>query len=573
MNMYYRLIQSFRQKILWRQALTSSVLLCLLLAGYLLLAEYAGGFVADYTGRLWLEGLLALYTYGLAYVLLRPSRWRGFLAAVPLLLLYLTSDIFYLAFGKVFRMINLSELPELFEILPLSYSLPLSILLLLPAVLLLVHIKWRPNRHCLIVASPLLAILLLFYSAPGAVATMLESAGSLPVKYSDAKSVERNGRLTMMLYREAQRLKALDDLAPYRDRSNYEQQVRSRLQALQPSLDKRNVHLIVLESFIDPRLFHKLSFSSLPVHADFEKLFGEQLGLSISPVFGGATAQAEFEILCGVPALERLSSVEFNVFNGSAAHCLPGQLTGLGYLSSASNTYKPDFFNAAAGYLGAGFSVSHFPKEFSPTAETYLEFGDPGVEEYLFDKNLFDQNLAYVKKHLREQQKKPLFNYLLTIYGHTPHILDPASRPEQIELRSSYPDDHLSRATNQFYYRTEAIASYVNSLISVDPESLIILISDHVPPLRNGPNTYEALDYLGGIESAYYHNRLAIIDRGQPRVWPVIHHYEIPALVLNYLSEGVYCQTQACSFMPGGDSTSEDERINAYLRLMAHASE
>jgi phosphoglycerol transferase MdoB-like AlkP superfamily enzyme len=571
--MYHRLIMRLQQNTLWRLPVLSSVLLFLFLAGYLLLAESLGGFVASYTGQLWLEGLFILYIYSFSYIVLRPSRWRGLLAMIPLLLLYLTSDIFYLAFGKVFRLVNLHELPELIEVLPLSYSLPLSLLLLLVIVVLSVQIVWRPERHALYAASPLLLILLVLYSFPGAVALMIEGAGSEPVKYSDAKSVERNGRLTMMLYREAQRLKTLDDLAPYRNRDDYEQRINKKLQALQPYLATRNVHIIVLESFLDPRLFSKLGFSTSPVHPEFEKLFGEQLGLSLSPVFGGATAQAEFEVLCGVPALERLSSVEFNVFNGSAAYCLPGQLVSMGYHSSASNTYKPNFFNAAAGYAGAGFSVSHFPKEFSHDTESYLEFGDPGVEEYIFDQDLFEQNLGYVEKYLRENPEKPLFNYLMTIYGHLPHILDPDSRPEKIELHSDYPDDHLTRSTNQFYYRTEAIANYVNSLISLDPESLIILISDHVPPLRNGPNTYEALAYLDGVENANYHNRLAIIDRGQPRVWPVIHHYEIPALVLNYLSEGAYCHTQGCSFTGNGDTTSQNEWLNAYLVLMAHASE
>ena len=148
--MFHRLIMLFQQQSYWRLALVRTVLLFLLLTCYLLLAEYLGGFVANYTQQLWLEGLLALYMYVLGYVVLRPSRWRSYLAAVPLLLFYLTSDIFYLAFGKVFRLVNLNELPELFQILPLSYSLPLSILLLLPMVVLSVHIMWRPHRHALL---------------------------------------------------------------------------------------------------------------------------------------------------------------------------------------------------------------------------------------------------------------------------------------------------------------------------------------------------------------------------------------------------------------------------------------
>jgi hypothetical protein len=35
------------------------------------------------------------------------------------------------------------------------------------------------------------------------------------------------------------------------------------------------------------------------VHPDFERLFGKKIGFSVSPVFGGKTSQAEFEVLCG----------------------------------------------------------------------------------------------------------------------------------------------------------------------------------------------------------------------------------------------------------------------------------
>jgi len=79
---------------------------------------------------------------------------------------------------------------------------------------------------------------------------------------------------------------------------------------------------------------------------------------------------------------------------------------------------------------------------------------------------------------------------------------------------------------------------------------------------------------MDGVENAYYYKRMAVIDRGQPKVWPLIHHYDISALVLNTISEGKYCQTQTCEFLKGGDSdSSEEERFNAYLRLLAHASE
>ncbi|MDH5785871.1 MAG: LTA synthase family protein [Chromatiales bacterium] len=559
----------------WRAAWWHGVVVLLLLAGYLLLSESIGAFSANYSWRLWLEGVVALYLYGLTYLLLRPSPWRSVLAALPLLLLYLGGDLFFLAFGKVFRLINLHEVPELFAVLPLSYGLLLGVVMALPLALLLWQLSWRMHRTLLLTLLPLPLVIGLVYTAPAALSTVIVEVTDRPVKYSDAKSVEQNGRLTMMLYREAQRQLALNELAPHRHREVYEAAQRARLQPLQAGKARRNVHLIVLESFLDPRLFTRLNFSAPPVHPEFDALFGDKLGYSLSSVFGGATAQAEFEVLCGVPALERLSSVEFNVFSGANAACLPWQLGQLGYYSSASNIYKPNFFNAVAGYQGTGFSVSHFPREFAPASASYLSFGDPGVEEYLFDGDLLDQNLNYVKQQLNEAPERPLFNYLLTIYGHTPHLLDPELRPERIELISDYPDDHLTRAVNQFYYRSEAIAHYVKKLIEIDPQGLIILVSDHVPPLRNGPNTYEALHYMDNREGAYYYNRLAIIDRGEVKQLPTIHHYDIPSLVLNLLSEGEYCKSSDCPFdsdaQPG--SAERESKLTAYLELMAHASE
>jgi phosphoglycerol transferase MdoB-like AlkP superfamily enzyme len=430
----------------------------------------------------------------------------------------------------------------------------------------------RPRRLVLWLL-PLACLVVAVKGTPQAFARSVEQLGAGIVNYSDGKSVEQNGRLAMLAYREAQRSIAMAQLEPYRERESYDQEAAALADALRPHLNRRNIHLVVLESFLDPRLFRELRFSGAPAHPAFDKLLSDKLGLSISPVFGGSTAQAEFEVLCGVPAFERLSGVEFNVFSGAAAHCLPGTLTALGYRSVASNTYKPNFFNALPAYQGTGFSESYFPREFYSAQGSYLSVGDPGVEEYLFDRSLFRQNLEFVRNHQRDHPDQSLFNYVLTIYGHTPHLIDTDRRPELIELYSPYQDDHLQRAVNQFYYRTEAIAEYLNQLLAVDRDSLIILVSDHVPPLRNGPNTYEALHYLDNREHSYYYNRLAVLESGKAKVYPVMHHYELPTLVLNYLSDGEYCRSHPCAFSDSPLHMPREAYMDRYLRMMAHAAE
>ncbi|MEJ2361511.1 MAG: sulfatase-like hydrolase/transferase [Gammaproteobacteria bacterium] len=542
------------------------------LYGYSLIIQHLGGFDTGHIYFQWLEIVFVLYFYSLFYFLLRPFAWRGLLAAVPILLVYLVHDEFFLVYGKVFRIINVSELPELLQILPLHETLLLLLALLLPLGLILWHTNYRRPRLIALWVMPLLLLVVSVESMPAAFASGFREVAHRIVKYSDGKSVENNGRLAMMFFREAERVNVVDKIAPYRNRAAYDAAFKNKTASLAPHINHHNVHLIILESFLDPTLFHDLGFNKSPMYPDFAKLVGNKMSLSLSPVFGGSTSQAEFEALCGVPAFEKLSSVEFNVFTGSAAHCLPDLLAHLGYRSVASNAYKPNFFNTIPAYDGMGFQEHYFPVEFYAAHPSYLHFGDPGVEEYMFDAKLFAQNEAFVRQHLQRHKNKPLFNYLLTIYGHTPHILNPKKRPQVIKLKSHYPDDHLTRSTNQFYYRTQALAHHVRELIKMDPNSLIIFMSDHVPPLRNGPNTYNALHYMDNIKNSYYYNRIAIFVNGHIKHYPTLHHYDIPSVILDYLTDGTYCKQHTCDYLQHQQKPRE-AYLPAYLRLMANASE
>ncbi len=89
-------------------------------------------------------------------------------------------------------------------------------------------------------------------------------------------------------------------------------------------------------------------------------------------------------------------------------------------------------------------------------------------------------------------------NYVLTIYGHYPYRLNEALRPRIIESLGPAPvDGELEILLNQLHYRSEAIADYVQELMALDADSLILLVSDHLPPLRGSIKAYERLGYLG----------------------------------------------------------------------------
>jgi len=100
------------------------------LGGFAILSEY-------------FEIGLNLYLYYFFNRILRPSRWQPWLAAIPILLAYLGQDIFYLMYGKVFRIIELNLVPELLAILTPVYMTLLLVLAVLPLLAFLYSINYR----------------------------------------------------------------------------------------------------------------------------------------------------------------------------------------------------------------------------------------------------------------------------------------------------------------------------------------------------------------------------------------------------------------------------------------------
>jgi len=515
--------------------------------------------------HLLIEAPLLLALYWAFNFALRPGKLPAFVSALPFVIAYIACDVFFVAYGDVLRIIDLQNLPELIKVLPFAKKAGLVLALGLPPALLLAFVNYRRYWRVLTVAGLALLGSAAVEFIPDAVISGLQLARLDVTVYSDAQSVNDNGRLTMALYFEALRRVAIEQTDDYRNHSEYDQEVRATADFIRNNGNSHNVYLVVLESWVDPTLFRAVTYSRDPRHPDFKQLVGEEQGFSISPVFGGGTAQAEFEALCGVPALQELSDIEFDVFTGHAAGCMPGILHQAGYETYVSNAYLPDYFNSTKAYTGIGFDKLYFPIEYARDRQTYLTVANASEDEtYLFDGDLFNQNLAFIARTLREHPGQPIFNYVLTIYGHAPHDIDTEQRPLVLSMKAPHDDQQLLRAANQYWYRTQAIASYVRALIKLDPSSLIILVSDHVPPFDEGTKSFKDFGYLDNIDDSIHMNRIVVVEDGKVVRHKTIHHYNIPSLIYDYLTSQRYCAQNKCD-------QSSTERENKYRLLISRA--
>lgn len=297
----------------------------------------------------------------------------------------------------------------------------------------------------------------------------------------------------------------------------------------------RNVHFIVLESFFDPTSLGKQWVPEDPLPEDFRKLW-EQTDLStiMAPVFGGYTANSEFEMLCGFPVLQ--NAVFFEGWLRNAAPCLPKLLAETGYRTIASHPNVPGFWNRSNAYPLIGFDEYLSKDDFDMS---------DSVDNLLMDSSMYTQ----VYSHIEETQSdQPVFNYMLTYFGHLPY---PSSDAYPDKVTAGQDSVLLHGYLNQVWYKSRDFMERIEILRREDPDALIVALGDHLPFLGQNYGVYtqawdlpaDRSDFTGKQLQQLTSPPLIVIDgkRGPLKLGKV-PLYRLPSLVMSLLG---LTQTQA----------------------------
>ncbi len=295
----------------------------------------------------------------LAGVVATFQRRRGLaILSITALLLALYSICFgdYLAFGEPLSYGDLAETRELVRALPWRFLLPAGSGLLGVASLLLINFRWPGLRRVCAALLPVGLYLGAAWARPDLVFAGIESLRPTPGFRPDLE-LFRDGPLCAFLksharFREFERALAAD-------RGGGAERISLPLEG-EPALPSRpNIHLIVMESLIDPLNFRAARFDGDPIDSRFRRWLRESGSVSLSPVFGGKSARAEFEVLCGLPSYA-VGGIDFNALRGAHIPCLPDLLRRLGYATMASQPVSSSFFNYRKAYPAVGFEMTYF---------------------------------------------------------------------------------------------------------------------------------------------------------------------------------------------------------------------
>lgn len=265
----------------------------------------------------------------------------------------------------------------------------------------------------------------------------------------------------------------------------------------------RNVYLLLLESLVDPRDLATPVPAAVPAELVTALPPDGRFDHCLAPVFGGCSAQSEFELLSGAPALAAIGPIEYLAFGSRPCDGLAASAAAAGYRTVLAYGAGNEFFNAPRAHAAFGFDERHYRN------------ADPWGVRNPADRFITDADLQQsVLDRLQEgSDRRP---YLVLIVGMEGHEQGGAEFPRD---RSRFPDvvsspDPVSHAlANLFHWRAKALAGTLARLARDDPEAAVLLLADHQPAALTGTRAVPAGRYAVPAALLVSGRRIAIDGR------------------------------------------------------------
>ncbi len=439
--------------------------------------------------------------------------------------------ILYILFDGFYNYLNRSPFPSDFENLAFIYEfspvLVIEILILflfIPISIAILFYFSNKNEQKIVIYKNVMVrltvCLCLFFILNSKVFNVAHEKLFNYIVWTPELTIRLNGRFSSFLYYAHQEKKNRKKLLEIHSSSMYKNN--HYYESLYPNKVKRkkNITMIVLESFIDPRLINELKFDNHLLANELRPYLNSNGDFShiISPIYGGGTAQAEFEVLTGIKALSRVNQIEFNVMKGLPMSSFVRHLNNNDYQTIA--TIAPDsvFFNSKLAYQSLGFQQIEF-------LQNVTRFSLEYQKSPIFDGDLLNYNFEKMKQ-LYNKDERPIFNYILGMYGHLPFKRDQSKRPDV--THSQHSDDRLRRISNQFHYRTKALGLYIKQMINLDENAIIYITSDHLPSILGKNTNYKLNNKI---------NIALLIHQGKTIDVSGKNLYELPWLIWDLMTE------------------------------------
>jgi phosphoglycerol transferase MdoB-like AlkP superfamily enzyme len=279
-------------------------------------------------------------------------------------------------------------------------------------------------------------------------------------------------------YSEAEVTKVAEKYKEEADKLNTTRDVGSNMQP--------NIIYVMDEAFWDPTRMTSLKFSEDPMKNLRAEMTNNSSGYLLSPVFGGGTANTEYEALTGFSMYNNIAGtipyqqgMDKEKFIPSIVSILEQQ----NYGTLAIHAYEKMFYKRDVAYKILGFD-----KFIGDTDMKYKETQVKGG--YISDQSVVDEILYQLN-----QTNKPTFIHAVTMQNHFPFNEGkyPQNTVSVSGLSSEADTKEIQTYTQGIKSTDEAMQNLFDGLAKMDRPTIVVFFGDHLPALTN--SIYDAAKF------------------------------------------------------------------------------
>ncbi len=253
-----------------------------------------------------------------------------------------------------------------------------------------------------------------------------------------------------------------------------------------------DIIVIVDESFFDITQFKNLNLSQDPLPT-FHNIQQNYLsGSSYASVFGGSTANTEWELFTSSSMVFNPHKVPFNQVIFSKTNSLVHHLKKYGYTTIAWHPFLKYRYRADLVYPYLGFD-----KYLSLHDKSFIN-SDPQhpvklLRDFISDETSFEKIIEIYKKH-KATSSDPVFIYNLTMQNHSYYEKMPDSELN-FKINAPQLSPNVNHSVTEYVellsHTDRAIKILIDYFSNIQDPTIILFLGDHLPNL--GTEFYSAM--------------------------------------------------------------------------------
>ena len=244
-----------------------------------------------------------------------------------------------------------------------------------------------------------------------------------------------------------------------------------------------DIIVIMDESFADLDVFENELCTNAEVTPFVDSLQENTIqGYLYASVFGGSTANSEYEFLCGNSmAFLPQGSVAYQQFLSQPTYSLVAVLQERGYDCVAMHPYYSNGWMRNTVYPMMGFNETYFQDDF-PQEQL--------IREYVSDQEMFEYIIDYHEQH---DEDTPLFLFGVTMQNHGGYAYEGPNYETTTQLEGYTHDYSEAEQYLTLIHETDKAVQYlIEYYESIDRDVVIAFFGDHMPKIEN--EFYEELN-------------------------------------------------------------------------------